>query len=114
MNGFQTRVRLFDIESKKMLPSAPLYKCNFFETDTSKYILMFSTGYEDKNGKEIYESDLCKLYSHYGGFWSKDSAEVIFSTAYVGGWILKGKNGGLNIGTRTNHIEVIGNIYETK
>lgn len=73
--------------------------------------LMQFTGLKDKNGKEIYESDVVRLYDNNNGFF-----EVIFVNEYVGGWVLKHKDYDLvSLGARKiDKVEVIGNIYENK
>lgn len=60
MQGFKTRVRIWHKEHKAMMPSAPLWKCDFFGVDTSEMTLLFSTGMKDKTGTDIYEDDLLK------------------------------------------------------
>ncbi len=74
--------------------------------------LEFFTGLKDKNGVEIYKGDLISLFDPYNQVWSKDSAEVVFSHKYVGGWVIEKEGQSLNIGTRTKYIKVVGNIHE--
>ena len=61
MNGFGTRVRVWDKRHKIMLPSFPLYKSNFFNVRLTDNILIFGTGKEDVNDIELFDGDIIKL-----------------------------------------------------
>ena len=64
MNGFKTRVRCWNKKTKIMYPSAPLYKTDFFHCSNIEHlVLMFGTGFPDKTGKEIYQSDIVQIES---------------------------------------------------
>lgn len=78
--------------------------------DTRQLYLLQYTGLKDREGREIYEGDIVRVYENDNGYF-----EVIFKNDYVGGWVLKNPSHHewVSLGARKmDHIDVIGNIYE--
>lgn len=82
-----------------------------------EYQLRQFTGLKDKNGREIYEGDICNIrrYEHLDKTKKWIVAEVIWGCEH--GWNFRSYYGKDFIGTRfteVDEIEVIGNIFENK
>lgn len=74
--------------------------------------IMQYSGLKDKNGKEIYEGDVCRVSGgeQYQGYMEIDFiGEVVFATA---SFCVKDKNECHYDFGNIEHVEVIGNIYE--
>ena len=117
--AFETRQSIFSDGDSRLPKVINVWGRNCIEDkdivvrrQSGEFELMQYTGLKDKNGSEIWESDIIKVRDPYNNCWSTDSAAVEFSTGYVGGWVISNGAQNLNLGSRQNHIEVIGNIHD--
>lgn len=82
----------------------------------SSYRWMQYTGLKDRNGRDVYEGDICNVLRHDRKTW--EVCEIIWTEtecafSFRGYW--SGKNTGGYYGVRITQVlefEIIGNIYE--
>lgn len=105
------RLRAYDKQEKRFLDFEDIKKSlTFADLKNPRYLFMRSTGFKDKNGKEIFEGDIVLVL---------DSPYTVFYDDERGSYRLKPHDDRWNVDYMSNfshggNFEVIGNIYENK
>ena len=97
----EIKFRAWDKESKEILPWEEIMLWNLMwlnKKDQTDYVFQQFTGLKDKNGKEIYEGDICKKVLPYNRDFEIDNTPFQWHSLIEFG-SLEG-------------LEIIGNIYE--
>lgn len=114
----EIKFRAWDIEQKVMRdnPDPQIIQAVIFGNDYNGRVkLMQYTGLKDKNGKEIYEGDICKFYSYM-----EEKSKISDVVFIEGGFELRSSELVREVLEYTKedkepksfNLEVIGNIYE--
>ena len=84
----------------------------------SEAIIMQSTGLFDKNGKEIFESDIVKTTRFFGradesgGFYEYEKEFIGIVKQLEGAWVIDTEKGAVYLWSDIDENEVLGNIWE--
>ena len=126
----EIKFRAWDIQNKRMIYFNAFEQWGFIDhtkdstrsstscdrlmlsTDPKEFLWMQFTGLLDKNGKEIYEGDVVRIWAdpkHYGGYTGHDYAEAVVWNPQEARFELT-EHGFYDF----EFIQVIGNIYENK
>ncbi|HFN7454975.1 TPA: YopX family protein [Streptococcus pneumoniae] len=80
--------------------------------------LMQSTGFKDKNGKEIFEGDIVRTTrflgraDEIGGFYEYEKDYVGVVKVLEGSWVIDTGSVAVRLWSELDESEVLGNIYE--
>lgn len=80
--------------------------------------LMQSTGFKDKNGKEIFEGDIVRTTrflgraDEIGGFYEYENDYVGVVKVLEGSWVIDTGSVAVRLWSEIDESEVLGNIYE--
>jgi len=103
----EIKFRAWDKEREEIVPVTQLFWDILGNLKTpDSFILMQYTGLKDKNGKEIYEGDICKFQ------FKRNQGQDISEVRFDAGEFKFCADGFFYSVGRCSVIEVIGNIYE--
>ena len=107
----ENNIMVYDVEKPINLGIDKIFFHHFLQ---DVFEIMQYTGLKDKNGVEIYESDICRHQQLAGGLLEPNPAKnvQIVWTELHNGWICD--DGKYRYSMQSSQLEVIGNIYQNK